>query len=126
MDTITLSFAAVGISVIVIVVRRLREELSPALIIAATIAILSVVIRLAMPVLEFTKQLAESYGMSGYLGVMMKALGIALCSRICADICRDCGETAIATKVEIGGKIGILLLSIPLLQQITNSINNLI
>ena len=126
MDAITLGFAAVGISVIVIVVRRLREELSPALIIAATIAILSVVIRLAIPVLEFTKQLAENYGMSGYLGVMMKALGIAMCSRICADICRDCGETAIATKVEIGGKVGILLLSIPLLQQITNSINNLI
>lgn len=126
MDVITLSFAAVGISIIVIVVRRLREELSPALIVAATIAILSVLIKLAMPVLEFTKQLAETYGMSSYLGVMMKALGIALCSKVCADICRDCGETAIATKVEIGGKVGILLLSIPLLQQITNSINSLI
>lgn len=126
MDVITLSFAAVGISIIVIVVRRLREELSPALIVAATIAILSVLIKLAMPVIEFTKQLAEAYGMSSYLGVMMKALGIALCSKVCADICRDCGETAIATKVEIGGKVGILLLSIPLLQQITNSINSLI
>ena len=126
MDAITLSFAAVGISIIVILIRRLREELSPALVVAATIAILAVLIKLAMPVLEFTKQLAEAYGMSSYLGIMMKALGIAMCSKICADICRDCGETAIATKVEIGGKVGILLLSLPLLQQIINSISSLI
>ena len=126
MDAITLGFAAVGICIIVIVVRRLREELSPALVVAATIALLSVVIKLSIPVLEFTKQLADSYGMSSYLGIMLKALGIAMSSRVCAEICRDCGENAIATKVEIGGKVGILLLSLPLLQQIINSINTLV
>lgn len=126
MDAVTISFAAVGISIIVITVRRLREELAPGLAIAATIALLAVLLRLALPVLDFTKALANSYGMGGYLGIMMKALGIALCSRVCAEICRDCGENSISVKVELGGKIGILLLSLPLLQQIVNSIDGLV
>lgn len=126
MDIITYSFAAVGISMVVIVVRHFREELSPAIAVAATIALGAVLIKLVIPLIEFTKTLAEAYGMGGYLGIMLKALGIAMCSRVCAEICRDCGESAIASKVEIGGKIGILLLSIPLLQQIIKSINSLI
>ena len=126
MDAVTFGFAAVGIGLIVLTIRRMREDFAPALAIAATIAMLAVLLRLAMPVLDFTKSLANSYGMGGYLGIMMKALGIALCSRVCAEICRDCGENSIAVKVELGGKVGILLLSLPLLQQIVKSIDGLV
>ena len=53
-----------------------------------------------------------------YVFALTKALGIALCSKICADICRDCGESTIAGGVELGGKIVILSLCIPLIDDL--------
>ena len=44
---------------------------------------------------------------------MLKALGMALVSKLCADVCRDSGETALAGGVESAGRIAILVLSLP-------------
>ena len=50
--------------------------------------------------------------------LMLKALGVAMVSRFCADICRDCGEGTLANGVESVGKIVMVLLSLPVLAQI--------
>lgn len=50
--------------------------------------------------------------------LMLKALGVALISRFCADVCRDCGENTLAGGVENAGKIVMVSLSLPVLAQI--------
>lgn len=50
--------------------------------------------------------------------LMLKALGVALVSRFCADVCRDCGENTLAGGVENAGKIVMVSLSLPILAQI--------
>ena len=60
----------------------------------------------------------ESEGAVGAASTMLKALGIALLSRLCADICRDCGEGMIASAVESVGRIAIFALSIPVMLEI--------
>lgn len=52
------------------------------------------------------------------IAVMIKALGIALIGRICADICRECGENGLATGVESAAGIVIFSLSLPILSEI--------
>ena len=49
---------------------------------------------------------------------MLKGLGIALISRFCADICRDCGEHTIAGGVESVGRMAIFTLSVPMIAKI--------
>jgi stage III sporulation protein AD len=44
---------------------------------------------------------------------MLKALGMALISKLCADVCRDTGESALASGVESVGKIAIFALAVP-------------
>lgn len=51
-------------------------------------------------------------------GVMLKGLGVALLSRFCSDICRDCGEQTLASGVESVGRIVIFSLSLPMLMDI--------
>ena len=60
----------------------------------------------------------ESDGVAKALGTMLKALGIALLSRFCADICRDCGEGTLAGAVESIGRIAIFALSVPVMIEI--------
>ena len=52
------------------------------------------------------------------VSVMLKALGISLIGRICADICRECGENGIAQGVESVAGIVIFSLSLPILSKI--------
>lgn len=49
-----------------------------------------------------------------YFSVALKALGIAYLSGFIADLCRDAGQTALASKAEIAGKCAIFLLCVPL------------
>ena len=46
---------------------------------------------------------------SSYVAVMLKALGIAYISMFSSQICRDFGQNSIADKIELGGKVIILL-----------------
>ena len=49
------------------------------------------------------------------ISVMVKALGIALLGRICADVCKECGEGGLAEGVEVASGIVIFSLSLPIL-----------
>ena len=50
--------------------------------------------------------------------LMLKALGVALVSKLCSDICRDCGESTMANGVEAVGRIAIIGMCIPVIADI--------
>ena len=50
--------------------------------------------------------------------LMLKALGVALLSKLCADICRDCGESTLASGVEGVGRAAIFSLALPVISEI--------
>lgn len=53
-----------------------------------------------------------------YFVICIKAVGIAYIAQFAAEILRDCGEGAIASKVEAAGKIGILALTMPVMKSL--------
>ena len=52
---------------------------------------------------------------SEYLGILLKITGIAILTEFGVSICNDAGESAIATKIDLGGKIIIISISIPII-----------
>lgn len=50
-----------------------------------------------------------------YLTVILKVVGIAYITDFAAQISRDAGECSIAEKIELAGKILIMVVSMPLL-----------
>lgn len=74
-------------------------------------------------VLQLLQQLALKANIDFvYLNTIFKILGIAYLASFCSDICKDAGEGAIAAKVEFAGKILILVLAIPILMAVLQSI----
>lgn len=57
-----------------------------------------------------------------YFAILCKALGIAYLTQLGMDICRDCGENAIGTAVEISGRICLAVLTLPLFTTIAGTI----
>ncbi|MED4017072.1 stage III sporulation protein AD [Sutcliffiella cohnii] len=61
-----------------------------------------------------------------YVETILKIIGIAYIAEFGAQITKDAGQGAIASKIELGGKILILAMAIPILTVIIETIINLI
>ncbi len=67
--------------------------------------------------------LTESIGIGEtYIQIILKMLGIAYLAEFTASICRDAGQNAIAGQVDFFGRISMILVSIPVLQSLLETI----
>lgn len=58
----------------------------------------------------------------GFLEVLIKMVGITYMSELASGFCKDAGYQAIATQVEMFGKVLILILSLPVLSALLSTI----
>lgn len=57
---------------------------------------------------------------NSYITVLIRIIGIAYLSRFGSEICRDAGQNVIAQKIELAGKIMIVVTSMPILTAVLN------
>lgn len=50
-----------------------------------------------------------------YIEILLKITGISILVEFAVSICKDSGESSIASKIDLGGKIIILSLSVPII-----------
>ena len=113
--------AVVGL-VAVVILRGFRPEYAViAGIITGILILLSAVTEFSS-VIDYIRNVTEKTGFSLYSSVILKSLGIGILAQTTADICRDSGEGAIASKVEFAAKIMILILCIPILKALLDLI----
>ena len=102
-----------------LILSALGAQISFGAKLASTVLIGGALAVMAEPViaeiLSFSKDHEE---LGRYAGTVLRAVGIAVLSRLCADICRDCGESTLASGVEIALRLEILVLCIPLVREI--------
>ena len=93
----------------------------------AGILVVGLLLNQLLPLMGTVRQMMRLGGLDdGYLAVVLKAAGICLLTQLTADTCRDAGETALAGKAELTGRVLLLLLSVPLFQQILALILDLV
>ena len=61
-----------------------------------------------------------------YVETILKIIGIAYIAEFAAQITKDAGQGAIASKIELGGKILILAMAIPILSVLIETVLQLI
>lgn len=57
-----------------------------------------------------------------YIKIVIKLTGIAYITKFASEICSDCGEKAIAVKVELAGKAAVMLITIPVIDNFLNMV----
>lgn len=60
-----------------------------------------------------------------HIGVILKIIGISYICEFSSQICIDAGETAIASKIELAGKILIMFISVPIITRLLSLITSL-
>lgn len=101
-----------------LILKNFSHPTVPFISITAVIGILILCIISLTPILDFINTINDIDGFSELYSIMLKSLGIAILSETAADICRDCNEISLASKVETAAKISMLILSLPLLNSI--------
>ena len=118
---------AVGVTVIALVLlvalRGISGTFAMLVKVGAVLLLFGIVVlRLSEGVAEIRALTSEFIDEGSFVGVsisvMVRALGIALIGRICADICRECGEGGLANGVESVAGVMIFSLSLPILSEI--------
>ena len=57
---------------------------------------------------------------------LLKLCGIAMIAEFASDICRDAGEASLAHRIDVGVKIGMVVMALPTAAQIMERISQLI
>lgn len=115
------------IATVLILVIKEQKPMFAFLIAAATgIVIFMLLIGKIGAVIEVLKRLAENSGMESiYLKTVLKIIGIAYIAEFGAQIVRDAGQESIASKIELTGKVLILVLAIPIISIIIETVMKL-
>lgn len=103
-------------AVLAALLKKHTPELALLLAVAVCAAALAAV-RGVREVWAFLEDLLAAVEISSTLFLpLLKTAGIAVVTRIGADLCRDAGESAVASAVEMAGAMGALLAVLPLMQ----------
>ena len=118
MNVYTLCGFAVCAASAISLIRSMRPELAPAASALSGVVLLSFLLAELAPFIEFIRSVASEQGLDGYFALMLKALAISVCCKITSEICKGCGEGTLSSQVELAGKAGILLISLPIIKEL--------
>ena len=120
--SVKVCFFAILCTVVGVVIKNIKPEFSPLIRIAGSVAVSTLALSIILPIVTYIRSLFSGSSLGEYGDAVIKALGIAALTQICADICRDSGEGSAASGVELIGKLEILLLCIPMIEDILTTV----
>jgi len=106
----------VATALLALILRQHRPEMAMLLSIAAGLVLFATVVSKLGGIIQVMRGMADTALIpAGVLGLLLRVVGISYLTEFGAQLCRDAGEGSIAAKVEMGGRILVLILSVPVL-----------
>lgn len=105
--------------VIIIMLKQYRPEYAIFISILTGILILILVMDRLTVIINLIQSIEDKFSINTqFIALLIKITGIAFLSEFAVSICKDSGEAAIASKIEIGSKIIIISMSIPIISSL--------
>lgn len=115
------------VMLLILVIRQQRPELAVQLSLTLAAIIFLLVLNKISVVLSLFRDLAEKANISQmYLSTILKIIGIAYITEFGAQVCRDANEGAVASKIEFAGKVLVMVMAIPIIALVLDTIVKLI
>lgn len=115
MEIIKVVGFAIFATMLVVILKEEKKEFAVALSVIAGVMLLLFCISKIDPIINMLYELVEKSGInSSFLVIILKVIGIAYLVELGKNICQDAGQSAIATKLEMAGKIIVVSISLPI------------
>ena len=113
--------------IIIIIVRQYKPEFTLYVSLLAGALILVFVMDKIGGIIDLLTSLSNKTAINNeFIILLIKITGIAFLTEFAVSICKDTGESAIANKVDMGGKVIIVSMSIPIISSLLETIVQLL
>lgn len=127
MDIVQIVGLGFVVTLLILIIKRERPEIAIQLSLTLAAIILLLMLAKINVVLNLFRDLAEKANINQlYLNTILKIIGIAYITEFGAQICKDAGEGAVASKIEFAGKVLVMVLAIPIIALVIDTIVRLI
>ncbi len=113
-----LQIVCIGIVAVALssVIKVQKPELALQVSIITGILIFMLVAVKLSAVIDFIKTFSQKADIdSTYITILLKIVGIAYIAEFGSEVCKDAGESSIASKIELAGKVTIVILAVPII-----------
>ena len=100
--------------IVAIFLKDVKKDFSIYAIILGTSIILYMSFDTLKTIIDFIENVTKNVDTT-YIKVLLKMTGIAILTEYAVSLCKDSGESAIASKIDFGGKIALISISIPVI-----------
>ena len=124
-------FKIIGIGIItcfaVLIVKPIKPEIALVIGLAGGILIVFMIVDMLSQVMAIFTSIVDKTGFSKSLfSTILKIVGVGYLTEFSANLCEDSGNSSIANKILLGGKILILCVSLPVINSLLELIMELI
>ena len=124
MEIIKIIGIALSAVVIIIIIKQYKPEFAVYISLIASALIILLVPDKLSGIVELLSNLASRMNGTSheFLKILIKITGIAFLTEFAVNICKDSGESAIASKIDLGGKVIIVTISIPIISSMLETV----
>ncbi len=103
-------------AILAAVLKMQKPELAIQLSILTGVLIFMLISGKLMAVIELLTEYTKKVDINPqYISILIRIVGIAYLAQFGAEICKDAGENAIASKIELAGKVIIMIMAVPVI-----------
>ena len=127
MDIVQIVLIGIVATLLYILLKDISPSYSFFIVLITSILILVIVIKQIGIIIQLLKSLGDKASVNAfYVETILKIIGIAYITELGSNVTKDAGLASVASKIELAGKIFILLLAIPIISAVVEVILNFI
>ena len=127
-DLISVIGFGITAAVLASVLRQYKPEFGIYVSLAAGIIIFGLVLAAITPAIDEITGLSNRVGGTAlsFAPILFKSLAVCYITSLASDACKDSGEKAVATKIDLAGRAAVVVISLPLWRELTSMLVSLL
>jgi len=124
-----LQLIATGIlcAVLALTVKKHRPEIALVITLASGVLLFLMILPELRFAVDVFTQLGDMLdGGAAYIGLVLRVIGVAYMVELGASVCADAGESAIAAKIDLAGRVVIMVMAMPIVLEIASIVLGLL
>ena len=127
MEILQIVGVALIVTVLTVLLRQQRPELAVQVSIAFGVLVFIMMLGKIAAVVDVLTELTQRANVNVfYMTIIFKIIGVAYIAEFGAQVCRDAGEGAVAGKIEFAGKVLVMVMAIPIIALVLETIVRLV
>ena len=125
MNILTFCGAALCICIAVVLIKHFNPAYAPGAVAAGSLLLFIPIVGELSALTKTFTDFYQNNPYEPYFTLVLKSAGVGILTATTADICRDIGEGGLAGKVELAGRVAILLFCVPMMKQLFSFVEEL-